>query len=163
MQHCFFTKNKEFTSSKLETIRQNASAILDDFHNKNKRKGFAFEALQVWNEALEMMDGVDKRHKAMLKVVYLGRNLERKSFCATTIIGKIVGLANIGTTLDDDYFIFNKLIGCAMVSCDGHIDKNGIITGDWLVGFENIPGVVALFDFSNKETEVVFLLHLYRS
>jgi hypothetical protein len=163
LQHDFFASNCEISLHKFKTIQKEAPAFLADYKKKHE-KSFVREALNSMDGVIELLDlkkvSKNKSHKLRmnlqtLRAVYLGRNLERRSLCTTTIIGKAVGLANIGTTLEDNYFIFNNLIGCALVSFDGYIDEKGIITGSWLVGFENVPGVVALFDFSTADTEVL--------
>ena len=161
---------------KSPVFKTNVSKIQMQYERLQINKtSFAEEALEEMPPLLssilskEFTSAVPGMNSSALKAMYLTRVLDKKTLTDTLVLGKRLGVANIGTLIDnahsnylgmnedtkDHLFLYNDIIGCSMISFDGGINLKGQIDGTWLIGFTSVKGVIVAVDFSEENTAIL--------
>lgn len=149
------SNDRFFSESVVRNLTPN---MVNNEYNKITSSSFVSEILSKIEPIVEASS--ESGVQALVsKAIYVAESISGEAISVSTVLGKKIGKANIGTTLlndeDEPIFIHNDILGCALINYDGQITSEGIVIGKWIVGFGLLPGVVMLCDFKRESSNVV--------
>jgi len=147
--NCFYTKS---------IVRNLNPKMVNNEYRKVETMSFAKEVLSKINEAIDIQVN-DEAQSLMIKALCVAESMSGEAISMSTVLGKKIGKANIGFVIEERHknrmFIYNDILGCALISYDGQIREDGIIVGKWVIGFGLLPGVVMMCELSKENSKIV--------